>query len=182
MKKILLLTALILACLLAGCEKKEETPQSPNFFRHAVELQEDGYAPKGLTFGMSLNSFLKKKGLDYGAVEPDGIDRLRVASEDGSFPDIDAPMTEVYLFKTETLCSVVYHFWAEDAQVQPLLQTLSRMAREFLPAPTDGSSLEDLQSTGACSWTGKDGTQMFLSCTEVKDGRTLVTFSMEQAE
>ncbi len=180
MKKLFVSLTLVLALLFSvvGCGKKEEK-QKFNFFRYAVDVQGEDFSPKGLTFLMSLDSFLKAKGLDRSQVTPgqrEGLDYVML--KDVKYEGIDASVSEIYGFQEEMLYGVSYTFLVEEDAAQNLYSQLYEMAKEHLPSPRPGYTWEDIRKRCRAMWDSPDGDLMQLDTYTMEDGTVRIGFGI----
>lgn len=181
MKKILVFLTLVLILLLsaAGCERKEETPQDFNFFRYTVDVQGDDFSPKGLTYLMSLDSFLEVKGLDRSYVTPEHHEDLHhVLLEDVKYEGFDVPVDEIYWFQEEMLYGVSYRFSVEGDKAKDFFSQLCDMAKEHLPTPLSDYYWEDVTKNGGAQWESPDGDHMGLGSGKMDDGTVQISFGI----
>ncbi len=184
MKKIFVSLTLVLALLFSvvGCGKKEKN-QEFNFFRYAVDVQGEDFSPKGLTFLMTLDSFLEAKGLDRSQVTPGQRESLDyVMLKDVKYEGIDASVSEIYGFQEEMLYGVSYTFLVEEDAAKNLYSQLYEMAKEHLPSPRPGYTWEDISKRCRAMWDSPDGDLMQLNTYAMEDGTMRIGFGISVSD
>ena len=167
MKRKILITLIVCAVLLLGCEPAVSAPD--NLVEYAVEVKNDLLQPQGLEFGMTEEEVCKIKGLqisDLREVAANNTTISRIITIEG----LSNQVSETFAFHDGKLVRVSYAAYVEEAEFEERMALVMAQAEELFP---EAMKLNDR------GWVDSQGTGVGISYASTDENRASEAITLD---
>ena len=161
--KRLLPIVLCLGLLLSACTA--QPAKEDNLFSYAIDSSNDLFAPKSVSFQMTVDEVLKATGLSEDTVDTE--ESYPRIIHDISIPGLSDEIREVFHFDKlnsdeDKLVSVEYFFSVSEEEFETVCQTLADQAETVMPPELLMEGESHIQDGQGASWEDGEKNYVFL--------------------
>lgn len=154
---------LCLCLFLSACTA--QPAKEDNLFSYAIDSSNDLFAPKNVSFQMTVNEVLKATGLSEDTVDTE--ESYPRIIHDISIPGLSDEIREIFTFnkmnsEEDKLVGVGYAFSVLDEEFETVCQTLANQAEAVMPPELLTEEESHIQDGQGASWEDGEKNYVFL--------------------